>query len=1834
MFDLLVNGGGQLILTLSKSGYMVIQRRVNAPWNDSTTMADVVLVPLDASVSAVSFNSPNLQVASGSIVTDKDGTRQARLFFQPGTTAQMTLPNGTTTQLAWTSLHLTEYTAGPLGPESMPADLPATTAYTYAVEFTAEEAAAVGAKSVQLSSPASLYVENFLGFPTGTVVPKGSYDKDQGCWVPEANGVVIQIIGVVAGLAVLAVDGSGLAASAATLATLGATDPERAQLAGTYPVGARLWRVPITHFTAAADCNFPYAPDFGGSGGGGGSGGAGGSGGTGGTGGTGGLGGSGGDDDSPCTGGSIVEVTNQILGESLPVAGTPYHLSYRSNRAPGGGQYQVTIPISGPSVGSTTKRFDLELRIAGRFFQQSFPAAPNQNYLFTWDGLDAYGRRLQGRQTAVVRVGRVVPARYTGVPYQTVAGFQAANMFEQYNADGQVLTADSDRIEFTLWTQATHLLGIMNSLEQDVGGWTVDTHHQYDVQSRALYLGDGTRRTSDFVGSSIDYFAAGSTSPLDGAVPARQGFLSEPKGTAVGPDGSVYIADYTQVKQVDPKTGLLNSIVGGNCGSGGHGLTQAQTSCTTGVFADVAVTCDNQLVIAERRFNDGVIWRLGPDGKLQLVAGGQSPTTFTNCAYEGDGGPANQARLCRIVGIAAGKDCVIYTLEAGTSFTGGRVRAISTDGTIRTIATGVEVGTELISFLGGIEVGRDGSVYYADSWHFSVHQIAPDGSNRVVAGIEGQPGYAGDGGLAIAAKLVHPQDIAIGPDGALFISDRDQAVIREVTPDGIINTIAGSPGGLQGVPLGIGGPLGQTKFAGSFGIPLSAGPDGSLYITYADGSPEPNASNAGLDGVYRVAPVIVGPVSLANILVPSADGAEVYEFTRQGRHLRTRHALTGGILRTFGYDSAGRLASITDGDSNVTTVQRDSAGAPTSIVGPYGHVTTFLTDSNGFLSKVVDPSSAETDFVYTASGLLTTMVDARGGAHLFDWDGLGHLTRDENPAGGFKSFSRTEAGAVRTVTRTTAGGTVASYKTEQLPTGQRKRTFAVDIATPTVATFDANSETTVETQPDGMQISTTLGPAPRWGMAAPLLRNGATKTPAGLSLLTGDAQTVALSNASDPFSVSTLIDSAAANGQTSTTFFQGTTRTETFTSPAGRATSATLDTLGRPLQAKIAGLAPVAFVYDARGRLATTTQATRTTTRGYDSQGNLQSITDALLQTETFDHDPLGRVTARHRADGTVVGIGYDAMGNCTTVTPPGKPAHLFTYTPDNQMETYAAPDVGFGPAVTGYQYDLDGHLIAVTRPGGATVGMSYDPSGRMQSVTLPAGAMSLGYSTITGKLTSATGPYGVNLAYVYDGRLLKSTTWSGTVAGSVTRTFDSFFRVSTETVNGLATTKATLGYDNDGLVTSVATPTGSISLTYDPAASRLMTTAVGAVTDSRTYDQFGQIQSYYAAFGTSDLFNVSYSRDALGRLQQKTETMQGVSKLTEFGYDQAGRLIAVAENGATVRSYLYDDNGNRTTFDDIERGATTTGTYDAQDRLRTYGTLTYTYTHNGELRTKTDTSSGQVTTYTYDALGSLTHVDLPDGRAIDYIVDGAGRRVGKKINGTLVQGWLYRDGLRPVAELNGAGAVVSRFVYGTRPNVPEYMIKGGVTYRIVLDHLGSPRMVVDSGTGSVAERVDRDEFGVVASDTNPGMTPFGFAGGLVDQDTALIRFGARDYDPQIGRWTVKDPIVFSAGQWNFYQYIGSDPVNEVDVNGLSKTDKYFGLPKQFWNWFHRVVKQPGDPDLCKKEADELYKWWKDLGQPGPDNKGPWDLFEWVLPFPWFLDPCQVDPLLCGPETA
>lgn len=160
-------------------------------------------------------------------------------------------------------IRVTEYTVGSRGEEAMPAELPTFTAYTYAVEMSVDQATVNGSTEVVFNKPVSYFVENYLGFPVGSAVPAGFYNRTLGEWVAAPNGRVIQVLNVtvVGGkrLAVIDVTGDGVAATPEELDELGVTDMELERIAAQYNITQTLWRVPVRHFTPW-DCNWPYGP--------------------------------------------------------------------------------------------------------------------------------------------------------------------------------------------------------------------------------------------------------------------------------------------------------------------------------------------------------------------------------------------------------------------------------------------------------------------------------------------------------------------------------------------------------------------------------------------------------------------------------------------------------------------------------------------------------------------------------------------------------------------------------------------------------------------------------------------------------------------------------------------------------------------------------------------------------------------------------------------------------------------------------------------------------------------------------------------------------------------------------------------------------------------------------------------------------------------------------------------------------------------------------------------------------------------------------------------------------------------------------------------------------------------------------------------------------------------------------------------------------------------------------------------------------------------------------------------------------------------------------------
>jgi RHS repeat-associated protein len=907
-----------------------------------------------------------------------------------------------------------------------------------------------------------------------------------------------------------------------------------------------------------------------------------------------------------------------------------------------------------------------------------------------------------------------------------------------------------------------------------------------------------------------------------------------------------------------------------------------------------------------------------------------------------------------------------------------------------------------------------------------------------------------------------------------------------------------------------------------------------------------------------------------NTLLTSEDGSEVYEFDGiSNLHVSTLRPMTGAKLYSFAYDANGYLVTVRDASGNVTTIQRNAKENPTAIVAPFGQKTTLAVDANGYLSQVTDLLGRVTKLKTGPKGLLASLTDPKGNVYPYQYDTYGQLSLHSDPAGGFISLAHTDTATGFSVSEKTAMGVSSGYNvvlsnTSTSTTEQYTNTWSNGLVANETETQLGGQITESTTLPDGSSYSDTLSGDPRWGIQAPV--EASSKITLGNLIMSAtSARTATLGTAGDPFSLTTQTETDTINGRKYTSVFTGSTRTYVDTTPVGRKATTVLDSLERISSAQLGTLLPVQYTYDTHARLSTATQGTRQATFSYNASGFLASLTDPLGLTDSFTYDADGHVLTTILADGRIIHFTYDTNGNLSSLTPPGKTAHTFAYNTVNFPSKYTPPVVT-GAGGTTYAYDKDQKLTTITRPDTKKVTFNYDTAGRLSQMVAPTETVNFAYNATTGNLASASIPSGESIAYGYNGPLPTSSTWSGTVAGSISRTFNNNFWMASQSLNGANT--ITFTYDNDGLVTKA----GAMTLTNDPKNGLITATTLGSVTDTRTYNTFGELTGYTAKYKTTPLYAVTYKRDADGRIASKVETINGRTTTYVYNHDKAGRLTGVSQNGTSSSTYGYDTNSNRLSATTASGSAT--GSYDAQDRLLTYGTSTFSYTPNGELASqKTGT---QTTQYQYDVLGNLVSVTLPNATKLTYLVDPENHRVAKQVNGTQQTGYLY-DGDQIVAQLNSSNQIVSQFVYATGLTSPDYMVTGGVTYRIISDQLGSPRLVVNTATGAIAEQMNYDEFGNVLLDSDAGFQPFGFAGGLKDPDTGFVRYGARDYDPTVGRWAAKDPILFDGGYANLYGYVLNDPVNLIDPLGTTDPDLYFDSA--------RVLSRP----LTKCGCEEVY---------------------------------------------
>ncbi|MFE8595391.1 fibronectin type III domain-containing protein [Archangium violaceum] len=1727
-YDLLVNAELDLVLELRREDLLPVQRDIHALRHGFVALDDIIVVALDSVVTSVVPGASMTQVARSSTQGDADGSRTATMLFPAGTDATAVLANGSQVRLDQLSIRATEYTVGAKGPATMPGTLPSSSAYTYAVELSVDEALVRNASTVRFNQPVPVYVENFLGFSVGGAVPAGFYDRAQGHWVAGNDGVVLAVVDIVGGKARLDTDGDGLPDPTARLLALGIDDAERQRLATLYSPGTTLWRVGVDHFTPW-DCNWPYAfppdaepppddpPEDDDS-----------------------------DDEDECEGkGSIIGCESRSLRERIPVEGTPFSLWYSSDRTARVVRDTLRVPVTDATVSPSLVEARVKIVEGGRVTEARLPPTPHQVFTYTSPRTDAYGRPIHGTSTVEVTVEHLYRPFYYGADSlgfsQSFA--RAAGEGFSYNAarpaaisrvpapDGNERSAAASLVV----SRTTRVgLGRFNRAPSStLGGWTLDIHHLYDRENKTLLLGDGTRQRAPLFPAYNDVIASNIQGTGD---------------MAIGPDGAFYFIESNlgRVRRIDPVTRAITTVAGNGKGLDGLAAPWDPShdalpgpQVPIGRPNDIEIGPDGLLYIATTATSyvdsQSMVRKLLPDGRLERVAGnGCQYTGWYNptlpagvplCApYNGQPSPspfdsgqgALDFKLSNIKDLTVDRDGSIYfnvyrmplarIRDGRLTFPVGLLGTLGPPDFIPHFVSfgGPQPpapGTALSFELTRVFAARNGEVLFSEYGGTSNSFLHLRGDGTVEA-------FWGRGEASLGC--VHDADWM--PDGTVV------ALVGPVYSNGSCFSAN------RLVRVGSGGKMETIALVDSSQYPenLLVAPDGSIYVS----------------SVFRLERVSTPSLALNADFVPSPDGREASFFDGQGRLLEIRDMLTGVPRWRFFHDGTGHLIRIDDEAGRQTKIEYAS-GIPTAIISPDG-LRTGLRVDGGMLTAVTHPDGRKTVLDYDGE-LLTSLQRPGSGRHQYRYDANGRLARDEGPEGNYTELAYNHTAKGFVVNKTTPDGTTVIDVSQTAAGEKRVVTSPSGEVTTTLTELDG---TVTTTQPDGTVTRVVTGPDPRFGTRAPIPAEVTLTTPGGISRTVKTQVTATFSFPGDPSSLATLTTRVTVDGSTQTTTYSRATQTLTRTSAAGRTETVRYDALGHVSQVSIMpGGALASLGYDAQGRLVSHTVSrsslTRRHTSTWDERGRTASLTEADLHTATLGYggDSFfpNRLTL---ADNSGASMSHDGDGRLVNLTPDGSGTWTFRRDAEGRVSSFIPPLVGHDETVS-YAWTPSGLRAGMAWSDGRELTSTYS-RGRLLSVNGPSGTMALDYDATSGQLLRMTNSSST-LHIERDGPLLVARAWTGAVSGRVAYTYDARLRPASISVDGGAS--YTLSRDPDALITAA----GDLRLGRDATTGLMSTLSLGAVSSAYAFNAVHELTTSAHKVGTATRFMEELGYDDTGRITSQRITDPTGTRTWAFTYDDAGRLTSTSLDGQPQETWSHDGNGNR--MEVVKEGVPVATSHDAQDRLTTFGGASYGWDVRGRLATRTDASG--MTTYTYDELGALLSVALPGGHVISYAYDAEGRRIARFVNGVFQRGYLWDGSLRLAAEVDAHGAVLATYVYVDGINAPEAVIRAGETFRIIGDHLGTPRLVLRASDGAIVQSLDWDPLGRLLSDSAPGTLPFGFAGGLFDADTGLVRLGARDYDPVTGRFLARDPLGFDGGQLNLYQYAFGDPVNRMDPTGL-----------------------------------------------------------------------------------
>jgi RHS repeat-associated protein len=307
--------------------------------------------------------------------------------------------------------------------------------------------------------------------------------------------------------------------------------------------------------------------------------------------------------------------------------------------------------------------------------------------------------------------------------------------------------------------------------------------------------------------------------------------------------------------------------------------------------------------------------------------------------------------------------------------------------------------------------------------------------------------------------------------------------------------------------------------------------------------------------------------------------------------------------------------------------------------------------------------------------------------------------------------------------------------------------------------------------------------------------------------------------------------------------------------------------------------------------------------------------------------------------------------------------------------------------------------------------------------------------------------------------------------------------------------------------------------------------------------------------------FSYDYTKNGVDTALRQSVT--DLSGTTTYSYDKLNRLTK-ATGPSMARAYDYDENFNRTSK--TEDGTTTSYDYNDANELTKGGSTTYSYDADGNL---TGSSSGW--SLSHNAVNSQTTTITAPGKAEHQPLQYGGadqterRRAGSVVYGTSALGVSSATSLQSLNFPNGAAPddmepAPGTSSFYTRDNSGNLisLVANGSRYYYLVDGLGSVVGLVN-GSAQKVNSYSYDPYGLPLLVSQQVANPWRYAAGFYDGPTGLTKFGARYYDPGLGRFSQRDP----SGKDLPYAYASANPVNNTDPTGLatdSEANDAFGI--------------------------------------------------------------------------